>query len=405
MAYIRFYKETTLAWLIFLFINHHYVRSCHSWLLPSSHHAWVDDASVVATETLALSLTSPRAWLESLPCGAYTVMRCDHVVGSSRSWKIWGRDFHIQRLEDSIRVENDITCENINTTRAIQQTDEMIQTLLSCYEHQLVNATANQNYNRELRCDSYMLTILWCLNQDSKTRICVKGHITSYQITAWNPKKYNPHPIKAILAYNAIDQSSLSSRNTHPNAKLSSWCHARRPLEARFKIPFQTDEVFLIENDDGGAGDSATEQFGSCSTTSVTAAPSIANARILEGLTSNVFTVHRNGTLYTAPDHCVLGGYARQLVMESATRLGMKVVSSQPIRVADSELWTEVFITSSIKLITPVGTVVAPWVTTTDETHKDGCTVLWSRNEAETTVHQCVWESIYMDILSHHLRE
>lgn len=347
--------------------------------MRASHQAWVDTSMVMTDFVLpSLSLTSPRAWLESLPPGAYTVLRCDHFGGVESSTKIWGRDFHIQRLETSIQTlaalddKEPFSARIICTKDAIQQTDQIIKALLSCCEDQ-----------DHFLCDSYMVTILWFL-QD-KTLICVRGHMTPYQ-TDWNPKEYNPHSIKAILAYDP--ESALPSRKEHhPEAKLSSWCQVRKPLETKFKVPYQVDEVFLLDD----SNFDAVTKRGS----NRTALP--ANVRILEGLTSNIFVVHQDGTLYTAPDHSVLGGYARQLVMESAIRLDMIVNSSLPVYLKEASLWTEVFVTSAIKLVTPVDSVLVP----EDDNGTHPSTLLWSQPVSENKQH--VWEAIYMDILSHNL--
>jgi hypothetical protein len=81
--------------------------------------------TVVAVSQTSTNLASPRAWLESLPDGAYTVIRCDLTLAhdggaaiisddgvsaatslssSSRPPKtchVWGLDFHLQRLQQS----------------------------------------------------------------------------------------------------------------------------------------------------------------------------------------------------------------------------------------------------------------------------------------------------------------
>jgi hypothetical protein len=323
-----------------------------------------------------------------MPSGAYTVLRCDviHTVGSP-TIKIWGRDFHLQRLEQSFRalltIDDDKKgSENINatTSEAIQQSDRVIQALISCYEQQLPSEIANSS---RLLCDSYMLTLLWI--QDDAA-LHVRGHITPYQ-TAWDPKEYNPSSWKSVLAHDPT--LTLPSRKEHcPEAKLSSWCHLRKPLEMHFKVPHAADEVFLLD-------------YKSRATKSrdLNKTLELSNVGILEGLTSNVFVVHQDGTLYTAPDHTVLGGYARQLVMESAIRLGMNVTSSQPISLADAASWTEVFVTSAIKLITPIESIIIPQHDNNSQSSASG--FLWS--QLACTTNQRVWRTIYNDILSHQL--
>ena len=347
--------------------------------MRASHQAWVDDWTAVTDPILPNhSLTSPRAWLESMPSGAYTVLRYDQTSGvdSTTTSKIWGRDFHMKRLENSIRPlmdENEPFPEHtiISTQEAVQQTNQIIHALLSCYEVQ-----------HHVLCDSYMVTILWFLRDTAQ--ICVRGHITPYQ-TAWDPKEYNPQLLKVIMAYDP--KSELPSRkDIHPEAKLSWWCHARRPLETKFKVPYQADEVFLLDDNNHAI------TKGGNNTSSIPA-----HVGILEGLTSNVFVVHQDGTLYTAPDHSVLKGYARQLVMESALRLGMNVNSSQPIFLGEVPSWTEVFVTSAIKLVTPVQSVAFP--TGDNGTHSSK--LVWSQTVSETKPR--VWEAIYKDILAHNL--
>jgi branched-subunit amino acid aminotransferase/4-amino-4-deoxychorismate lyase len=153
-----------------------------------------------------------------------------------------------------------------------------------------------------------------------------------------------------------------------------------------FKIPHAANEVFLL---DYKSGATASRDLNETMT--------LSNAGILEGLTSNVFAVHQDGTLYTAPDHTVLGGYARQLVMESAIRIGMNVNFLQPICLADATLWTEVFVTSAIKLVTPVESIIIPQHDNNAQSSSNA--ILWS--QPASTTNQRVWKTIYSDILSH----
>jgi hypothetical protein len=82
------------------------------------------------------------------------------------------------------------------------------------------------------------------------------------------------------------------------------------------------------------------------------------NLELLEGLTSNLFIVYRDGTI-RSPTKGVLRGFAQYLVMEAAESLGLKIVD-EPITLQDARdgLWVESFVTSSVRLIIPVGRII-----------------------------------------------
>jgi hypothetical protein len=68
--------------------------------------AWAVEASETHTGVSVnqTDLKSPRAWLESLPDGAYTVMRCDYIgeqqgKGCGCGWNVWGKAFHLDRMQ------------------------------------------------------------------------------------------------------------------------------------------------------------------------------------------------------------------------------------------------------------------------------------------------------------------
>ena len=89
------------------------------------------------------------------------------------------------------------------------------------------------------------------------------------------------------------------------NAKISSWCSIRKPLEdpSRYKIPDSNiGEVLLVTQDENKQYQDEEDFINSLS--------------ILEGLTSNLFVIDKDGTIRTAPVGKVLLGYARHLVKE-----------------------------------------------------------------------------------------
>jgi hypothetical protein len=175
-----------------------------------------------------------------------------------------------------------------------------------------------------------MVTILWSKRGND---IHVQGHLFSNNQHS-DPLKYECPPITAVLA--GVD-AHLPSRHDHiPSAKLSSWCRIRRPLEDTFKTN-GVGEVLLTRKISSSPGQ---------------------NLELLEGLTSNLFIVYRDGTI-RSPTKGVLRGFAQYLVMEAAESLGLKIVD-EPITLQDARdgLWVESFVTSSVRLIIPVGRII-----------------------------------------------
>lgn len=175
-----------------------------------------------------------------------------------------------------------------------------------------------------------MVTILW---QPEGDKIQILGH-TSCTLNAYRTLDYNPDPVLTVIAHSTDKQDSLPNRvENFPEAKLSSWCRRRRPLEQQFKSS-AVDEVLLTRVHDG-------------------------EVQLLEGLTSNLFVVYPGGILRTPATDQVLGGYARQLVLDHAQNCGLKVEVG-PIPLKDSLIWEEIFLTSSVRLIIPVQTLILP---------------------------------------------
>lgn len=287
----------------------------------------VDRTTTVKTLNATYDLTSPREWLEfnelKYGNGAYTVLRCDYNIREG-GFKIWGMDFHFDRLVESFKtVTNDVVD---NTTNAETISNAIILALLKDTE---------STYN-ELKPESeentfftLMVTILW---QPSESNMHVRGHAFS----TLKPSTVGmaiPDPVRVTVAVD--EQQALPGRFQHfPKSKLSSWCRRRRPLEQKFKSN-GVGEVLLTRMDNDG------------------------KIQLLEGLTSNFFVMYPGNVLRTPATDCVLGGYARHLVLENAKRCGLEVEIG-PIPLEDSPLWQEVFLTSSVKLIAPVGEILIP---------------------------------------------
>jgi branched-subunit amino acid aminotransferase/4-amino-4-deoxychorismate lyase len=119
---------------------------------------------------------------------------------------------------------------------------------------------------------------------------------------------------------------------------------------------------------------------------------------LLEGLTSNLFIVYSDGTIRT-PVGSVLDGYARKLVIEAAQRMGWMVVTNEPICLEDATkgCWKEVFFTSSIRLVVPVGKVLVPINSNNNDIQS--FLPIWSANYLSNNNRQ--WYALYHNIINH----
>uniref|UniRef100_A0A7S4UF75 Uncharacterized protein n=1 Tax=Ditylum brightwellii TaxID=49249 RepID=A0A7S4UF75_9STRA len=248
--------------------------------------------------------------------------------------------------------------------KAVMQSEKIIDALLTEVESTLTLECNNSQWSQEKddTCElvqTVMLTLFWtprvCTNK-SDTTIIVRGHACFG--ARHDPLKYKPDPITAAIALTPQHGSnhSLSFFRDLPNrymnqpdAKLSSWCRDRRPLERNslFK-PTGVGEVLLAKPLDDAADDDDGTKYD--------------EFQLLEGLTSNLFVVYRDGTIRTASENLVLGGYVRHLILSLASSLGLKVDTENPIKVQDAKngLWVEAFVTSSIRIVVPVGQILIP---------------------------------------------
>jgi hypothetical protein len=377
----------------------------------------LDDCSstvVTTTEGITLHLSSPREWLEhdGSPDGAYTVMRCDlhgsinsstpsetAAVASSdathHNWHLWGLDFHLHRLVESLECyaqSEGSSAVDVGMDSASRETRLVIDALLTETALELspvlAGVSTGAGENSKHICVA-MVTILWSPDPKSDgTMVRVKGHVCSSGIPT-DPTEYDPDLIHVALALPSpstdsdISISSLPSRkDSFPEAKLSAWCNKRRPLEVQFKTE-GVGEVLLVDKN-GGEGDAKG-----------------AHIQLLEGLTSNLFVLYPDDVLRTAGTG-VLHGYARQQVLAQAVRLGLTLDLDTPIRLDESDMWLECFVTSSVKLIAPVGRIMVPVTTggedgngTTNELEE-----VWSRGNVANA--RSVWRELYNGIILDH---
>jgi hypothetical protein len=337
--------------------------------------------------------------MEYLECtdgtaGVYTVMRVDatyHLDSSSRylpMHTLWDKEFHLKRLNSSFeQIYCDLHVTTENMAEATIRSNTLISVLIGHIQQLLWNKTDTTVDGAKI----LMLTLLWTPSSTSKNvgPIIVRGHICSSDILI-QPKLYDPLPIKAVLALpNTHDISHdyecrpyscahLPNRFNHnPNVKMSSWCRIRRPLEKFFKTS-DVGEVLLVKNYDGYTWE------------------------ILEGLTSNIFVLYSDGTLRTC-QHGVLEGCAHSMVLKAASQCNV-TISHSPITLQDAldGLWCEVFITSAIRIITPVKEILIPDYTRFDASQEVSPIPLmsvWNVDEIQTCMKIRLWKILYAEIL------
>lgn len=333
-------------------------------------------------------------------------------------WKIWGEKFHMDRLSTSFKTltENIFgattdyhqqigsfsnnggssitsmsgTGSSVHTesmfTKSIEETTHVMNKLLEhasrsiCSEMQLAQHNSYNNLQNESLTQTLMVTILWTPSKQSigsggaVVTPLVRGHAVfsgTSQLATANiiDASLLPTPITACLAIpNQLTPEALSALprrhgmglnyqrqvGASASAKISSWCRIRRSLEdpSKYKSP-DVGEVILLRKPDTERGTNimtySNENF-------------IDTLELLEGLISNLFVVYRDGTVRTAPVGLVLPGYARHLIIQELNERGLKVDSSKPPTMQDMRdgLWSEVFVTSAIRLVIPVERIVMP---------------------------------------------
>ena len=288
-------------------------------------------------------LKSPRTWLEYCQEkhngqeGAYTVLRCDFgpteysqlIADDSIPCKVWGWDFHLNRLRESVLSlsKNDNIAQNFLTGKVLDCAHTSSEKLLRVFlkDFHDVQYCSERNF-------TLMITLLWTPIQSSTnmTSLIVEGHACEVSITK------NPDPIDLVLALDSLESKrSLPRRyDTNPQSKLSGWCNRRKPLEYYFQIQPSIKEIILCMHN-------SEPENSQC-------------IKLLEGLTSNLFVVEKSGTLRTAHEE-VLHGYARTLFLEAAQSCRRSISFESPslldLKTGRIE---EIFITSSIRIGVPV---------------------------------------------------
>jgi len=348
-------------------------------------------------------LTSPRAWLEHLPNGAYTVVRCDFSpctkrskLNNQRAWRIFGQPFHLKRLKSSYKTfemakQLPVIEAELNTAEKLSE--RLLHILLREAEMEFSKVHMN-NVQEDKQRENFtiMVTLLWHSSSEVVEKICVKGHACSIRKLV-DPSASYPHVVKVAIATRSYlppeasfpsskNDDVLPSRQPAPEAKLSSWCTERRPLEMEFlkRGDSCVNDIILCRASTGSSG--------------------VPSLKLLEGLTSNLFVRLEDGVLMTADVERdgVLGGYARDVVLQQAQKMGLSVRLTAPV-LEESHFWKEVFLTSSIKLIVPVDHVKVPSI---GEDGSDCFRTAWSLSPEERNnagQEPPLWLQLYQSLL------
>jgi branched-subunit amino acid aminotransferase/4-amino-4-deoxychorismate lyase len=327
----------------------------------------IDDTAIRLVQDHRMDLTESAGWMEYLErtenriqdaggAGAYDTFRCDLLLGNTDNrWNRWGQDFHLERLKKSFLALTEEEGEdnwNMAVKKAEQQSQLIIDRLLNeAAQSELLQRRSCNTESNDLQIQIVRLTLLWSpihITSAKKFDILVRGHACCSARSVVLHR--NVKPIVASIAaqahehgkYTSVD-SNLPTRTDHPNIKIASWTRLRKEMEKpnTYKPP-GVSEVLMVR------------QNGS-------------ELELLEGLSSNLFVIYKDGTIRTA--HVgVLFGYVRHLVLDCASACGL-IVDNKPILLSDATkgLWEEVFITSSSRLIYPVERILIP---TTDDENK-----------------------------------
>jgi hypothetical protein len=315
-------------------------------------------------------LTKSTDWMEFLEhqegrlhdqggAGAYDTMRCDILLPPGKTQpRVWGEKHHLDRLVKSykslVHAKNEVKAgsgisasdkvDRIVFDKALEESRLAIHRLLSDAESSSVLCAQHPKPNHDTIINLIRLTLLWSPPQsDDSSKIVVRGHACS----SCEPLKIHssPDPIVCTVAAHgqknglAKVDKSLPARFSNPENKIASWCRIRKEMETNdtYKPP-GVSEVLMVRARKDEHGEERLE--------------------LLEGLSSNVFVLYKDGTLRTATNG-VLNGFVRHLVLESAKESGL-FFDPSPVFLHQSDEWEEAFITSSSRLIYPISKMLIP---------------------------------------------
>jgi branched-subunit amino acid aminotransferase/4-amino-4-deoxychorismate lyase len=331
------------------------------------------------TTSDTLDLTTSPDWMHYMQThhaatecpGVYDTLRCDfvwHTPPGQCPWNVWGEAFHLDRLQRSFRslvLEQQQGNEYAALTtprtleRAVMESKLLFRALLQeASVHPLIrsyNTATTMTPDHDWSWSTLTLQIIKCTWMWSPTRdyqhIAVRAHACSTTQPvhiSMNHMATSFAPIQACIVLPSQpqqEQQTLPSRwDRNAHVKVARWTRERQSIP----MPTGMGEVLLVRPySDGTTGEPQ-------------------DYELLEGLSSNLFVVYRNGELRTAHDG-VLSGYVRHLVLTSAEALQIPV-NREPILLSHADQWKEAFITSSTRLLYPIQRIHCSTTTENDTT-------------------------------------
>jgi Amino-transferase class IV len=396
-----------------------------------------------------LDLTKAPDWMEYVEllegrsnnvggAGAYDALRCDillshHTTVSTNNDRqkshVWGQEFHLQRLQASYRSIIDQTNQSKNADghesmtllesnvhsanrRSVQILQALVQEAeqASAITNSPLPERPNEPSEDEVWVQVVRLTLLWspplgnlATVDHGSTAIVVRGHACcSLQPVAMRYHQ-GPSYIDCALAVERVSDGRLRldplmpiRHDTKPDTKVAAWTRLRQTFETplRYK-PAGVAEVLMVR---------ACPETVTASSTNSDDFYKEEEVELLEGISSNVFVVYRDGSIHTAPAG-VLPGYVRHLVNQSAVAAcGSPVSTTRTVLLSDVSEWQEVFITSSSRLIYPVGRIWIPHMDGHPQHEQVDFQVFWTdgrqgQDDSGAVGDRPMWHKVYDEIL------
>lgn len=333
-----------------------------------------------------------------------------------KKWKIWGFQFHMKRLIESYNTFRTETQSIHNETKTQYDYNVTLHETM-CIIRKILKHIVESDKN-SLPPTIFMLTLLWYPNAtcNKSNEILVKGHVVPFysQYTQQLDENFKQqqqiiYQLNDVISVALVtpDQYYPNRKDWLPYSKISSWCTIRRPIEQSFQNILTMNHYKSSMQNVEKSNASSVSIHEYILTSSITSNDGSDegndNVVLLEGLTSNIFCIYPNNIIRTTMDHS-LRGYAQTLIMEAAEHLGYTIHDNQSILLSDSSQWKEIFITSSIKIITPVQSVFIPkyYEKNTNNSNISHLQKIWSQSsllENNETSSNSVCQQLYDFIL------
>ncbi|KAK4530383.1 hypothetical protein CCYA_CCYA04G1240 [Cyanidiococcus yangmingshanensis] len=318
--------------------------ACCSAVQKAIHFAFpkVRDTMTILWDLLTSS--SPSDFLLRLPQGAYTVAR---TCREGRS--VVSLAFHECRLLQTLNVLGNNSFENSFSESSAQFVSGRGKRYTFLRERIRASLKAALNarllhhslyYGNHANSGEALLLIYIPsveANDDKLpiTRVCTDGSIPPKYLPVFvRCSELRPPSIEhGLAAPGPVDiEFHLGRPRSKAYVKYSSWVWERESFECRKERP-QSAELVIVSNEND-------------------------ELVILEGLTSNIFFFYTEGFLATASKD-ILCGHMRELVLKASVAHGIPVRLDHPPCIAEYKSWSEVFLVSATRLLSPVRSI---WV-------------------------------------------